>query len=80
MAKSTISSFLKKNEAIKVAVVAKRETIVDSKQRPRDDGLEVEKLLLIWIKELDGDSISIISENALRIYADHLKETPSTRA
>ena len=41
---------------------------------------EGEKLLLIWIKELDGDSISegIICEKALRIYADLLKETPST--
>ena len=45
---------------------------------------EVEKLLLIRIKEkeLDGDSSSegIISEKALYIYADELKETPSTCA
>ena len=45
---------------------------------------EVEKLLLIWIKEkeLDGDSIieGIICEKALRINADLLKETPSTGA
>ena len=45
---------------------------------------EVEKLLLIWIegKVLDGDSISegIIYEKYLRIYADLLKETPSTSA
>ena len=43
---------------------------------------EVEKLLLIWIKEIDGNSISegIISEKTLRIYADLLKETTSTSA
>ena len=45
---------------------------------------EVEKLLLIWIKEkkLDGDIISagVICDKALRIYADFLKETPSTIA
>ena len=43
---------------------------------------EVEKLLLIWIKEdeLDNDSISesIIFEKALRIHTDLLKKTLST--
>ena len=43
-----------------------------------------QQLLLIWIreKELDGDSISegITCEKALCIYADLLKETPSTSA
>ena len=41
---------------------------------------EVEKLLLMWIreKESDGDSVSegIICEKALCIYADLLKEDP----
>ena len=45
---------------------------------------EVEKLLLIWIKEieLDGNSIceGIICEKALRIYSNLLKDTPSTSA
>ena len=59
MAKSTISTFLKNKEAIKAADVAKGVTIVHSKQRPQIMD-EVEKLLIILIKEkeLDGDSIS----------------------
>ena len=81
MAKSTISTFLKNKEAIKAADVANGLTIVHSKQRPQimDD---VENLMLILIKELDGDSISegIICEKALRIYADLLKDTPSMSA
>ena len=66
-----------------LAYVANGVTIVHSKQRPQILD-EVEKLLLIWIieKELDGDSISegLICEKALHIYADLLKETPSTSA
>ena len=50
MAKSTISTFLKNKEAIKAVDVAKGVTIVHSKQRPQIMD-EVEKLLLIWIKE-----------------------------
>ena len=83
MSKSTISTFLKNKGTIKAADVAKGVTIVHSKQTPQIMD-EAEKLLLIWIreKELDGDSIgeSIICEKALLIYADHLKETPSTSA
>ena len=71
MAKSTISTFLKNKKMIKAADVAKGVAIVHSKQRPQITD-EVEKLLLIWIKEkeLDGDSISegIIREKALHIY------------
>ena len=78
-----ISTFLKNKEAIKTADVAKGVTIVHGKQRPHIMD-EVEKLLLILIKEkeLDGDSISegIICEKALCIYADLIKETPSTGA
>ena len=52
-----------------------------SKQRPQIVD-EVEKLLLIWIKEkeLDGDCISesMICEKALHINTNILKETPST--
>ena len=80
MAKSAISTFLKNKEAIKAADVAKGVTIVHSRQGPQIMD-EVEKLLLIWIKEkeLDDDSISegIICEKALRTYVDLLKETPS---
>ena len=63
------------------STIAKGVTIVHSKQRPQIM-CEVEKLLLIWIKELDGDSIceGIICEMALHIYADLPKETPSTSA
>ena len=57
MAISTISTFLKNKEAIKTADVANGVTIVHSKQRPQIMD-EVEKMLLIWIKELNGDSIS----------------------
>ena len=49
MEKSTISTFLKNEEAIQAADVANGETIVYSKQRPQIID-EVEKLLLIWIK------------------------------
>ena len=55
---------------MKAADVAKGVTIVHSKKRPQIMG-EVEKLLLIWIKEkeLDGDSINegIICEKAQQI-------------
>ena len=58
-------------------------TIVHSKQWPQIMN-EVEKLLLIWIKEkeMDGDSISegIICKKAQHIYDNLLKETPSTSA
>ena len=83
MAKSTISTFLKNKEAIKAADVAKGVTIVHSKQRSQImDEAEKLQLILIIENELDGDGISegIICEKALRIYADLLKETPSTCA
>ena len=50
MTKCTTSTFLKNKEAIKAADVAKGVTIVHSKQRQQIMD-EVEKLLLIWIKE-----------------------------
>ena len=83
MEKFTISTFLKNKEAIKAADFAKGVTILHSKQRPQIMD-EVEKLLLIWIKEkeLDGDSISEGKnfEKALNINANLLKETPSMSA
>ena len=53
MAKSTTSTFLKNKEAMKAADVVKGVTILHSKQRPQIMD-EVEKLLLIWIKERIG--------------------------
>ena len=50
MEKSTVSTFLKNKKTIRAADVAKRMTIVHSKQRPQKID-EVEKLLLILIKE-----------------------------
>ena len=50
MARSTFSPFLKNKDVIKAADVAKRVTIVQSKQRPQIMD-EVKKLLLIWIRK-----------------------------
>ena len=50
MAKYTISAFLKNKAAIKAADVAKGVTIVHSRQMMQIMD-EVEKLLLIWIRE-----------------------------
>ena len=64
IARCTILTFLEDKEEIKEANVAKGVTIVHSKQRLQIVD-EVEKLLLILIKEneLDGDSISSIRHN-----------------
>ena len=79
MAKSTISTFLKNKEAIKEANVAAGVSAL-SKQRPQSLE-EMEKLLLIWIKEkeLAGDSVSeaIICEKALQIHEDVVKDMPT---
>ena len=79
--KSTISTFLKNKQTINAVDVAKGVTNVHNKQRPQIVD-EVEKLLIILIKELNGNSISegIISKKVLRIYADLVKKTPSTSA
>ena len=79
MAKSTISTFLKKKEVIKAADVANGVTIVHGKQRPQ---IMDEVSANFDKKELDGDRISdgITCEKSLRIYADLLKKTPSTSA
>ena len=78
-----MSLFVKNKEAIKAADVANGITIVHSKQKSQilDNVLKLQ-LILIKEKEIDGDSISegIICEKTRRIYADHLKETPSTIA
>ncbi|XP_033011520.1 tigger transposable element-derived protein 1-like [Lacerta agilis] len=82
MAKSTICTILKNKEAIKGANVAKG---VKTLTRQRTQTIEeVEKLLLIWIKEkqLAGDSISesIICEKALHLHAELIRNTPGTSA
>ncbi|CAI5779200.1 transposable element-derived 1-like [Podarcis lilfordi] len=78
MAKSTICTILKNKEAIKGANVAKG---VKTLTRQRTQTIEeVEKLLLIWIKEkqLAGDSISesMICEKALYLHAELIRNTP----
>ena len=78
MAKSTISTFLKNKEAIRAADVAKGVKIDHSMPRLHIVD-EVEKLLFIWSKEKELDGDSIIYEKALRIYADLLKVSHSTR-
>ena len=76
MTKSTISTFLRNKEAMKAADVANGLTIVHHRQRPMTLD-EIEKMLLIWIKEkdLDGDSITedITCVKVLYILADLLK-------
>ncbi|XP_061433688.1 uncharacterized protein LOC133359240 isoform X2 [Lethenteron reissneri] len=80
MPRTTISTIVKKKEAIKSANVAKGVKFI-SKQRSQT--LEkVEKLLLIWIneKQLAGNSVSeaIICEKAKMLHADLLKDMPGT--
>nr|XP_023656335.1 tigger transposable element-derived protein 1-like isoform X2 [Paramormyrops kingsleyae] len=77
MAKSTLSTFLKKREDIKKAVVAKGVKSITAKNRPKTME-KMEHLLFIWInqKQLAGDSISqaMICEKAKALYADILSE------
>ncbi|KAF2369118.1 Homeobox domain-like [Trinorchestia longiramus] len=71
MAKSTISTFLKKIEALKGANVAKGVTSL-TKKKPQILE-EVEKLLLIFINEKQ-----LRGEKALQIYEVFLKKTNFT--
>lgn len=79
MAKSTISTILKKKDALKKADVSKGVTKL-TKQRSQVLE-EVEKLLLIWINEkrLKGDSISeaLICAKALELHQHLLSNQPS---
>ncbi|XP_069961426.1 tigger transposable element-derived protein 1 isoform X7 [Cherax quadricarinatus] len=80
--KSTISSILAKKEQIKEADVAKGVTMLTKK---RSQALEdVEKLLLVWIKEkqLAGDSVveAIICKMARQLHADLVKKMPGASA
>nr|XP_053629208.1 tigger transposable element-derived protein 1-like [Cherax quadricarinatus]XP_053629209.1 tigger transposable element-derived protein 1-like [Cherax quadricarinatus] len=80
--KSTIGSILSKKEQIKEADVAKGVNM-PTKKRPQIVE-EVEKLLLVWIKdeEIAGDSVSetIICEKARKLHADLVQKTPGTSA
>ena len=76
---STICTILKQKEEIKKFDVAKRVTMI-TKQRP--NLLDVEKLLLVWIKkkQLKGDSVSggITCTKAKVLYVDLVRKTPGT--
>ena len=82
MAKSTISTILKKREAIKAADVAKGVKSLTSKELKAVE--EVEKLLMVWIneKQLAGDSVSqaIICEKARLLCNDITRDTPGSSA
>ncbi|KAF7235332.1 Tigger transposable element-derived protein 1 [Varanus komodoensis] len=82
MAKSTISTILKRKDAIKRANLAKGVTLF-SKQRTQVLE-EVEKLLLVWLneKQLAGDSVTeaMICEKARKLHSDLLQKTPTRSA
>ena len=69
---STISTILKQKDAIKAVKPSKGITILSKRRSPTLE--EMERLLLIWIKdkEIAGDTITevIICEKACAIYAD----------
>ncbi|XP_061126126.1 tigger transposable element-derived protein 1-like [Syngnathus typhle] len=78
MAKSTISTILKKKEAIKAADVAKGvKTLTSRRHYPMED---VEKLLLQWVTERQarGEKVSepIICERARQLYSDLTRDSP----
>ena len=77
MPKSTISKFLKNNEMIKAVGVSKGSKVI-CKHRPQIIE-EVEKLLLVFIKEKrliwDNLSEAFICEKTLDIYGDLVKKT-----
>ena len=80
VAKSTISTFLKHKETLKVGDVAKG---VFGKSNRRPQILEkVEQLLLVWIneKQLQGDSVSeaMICEKDRHLHSDLVASTPSS--
>jgi len=79
MAKSTICTILKNRETIKKADVARGVTVI-TKQRSQTIE-EVEKLLLIWINDVAGNSVSesMICEKARRLHDDLVKKYPGTR-
>ena len=69
---STISTIIKQKDAIKAVKPSKGITIISKRRSPTLE--EMERLLLIWIKdkEIAGDTITevIICEKACAIYAD----------
>ncbi|XP_061756781.1 tigger transposable element-derived protein 1-like [Nerophis ophidion] len=82
MAKSTISTILKRKEAIKAADVAKGVKILTSKRHVKME--EVEKILLEWVTErqLKGEKVSepIICEKARQLYGDLIRDSPGDSA
>ncbi|XP_061900809.1 tigger transposable element-derived protein 1-like [Entelurus aequoreus] len=82
MAKSTISTILKRKEAIKAADVAKGVKILTSKRHVKME--EVEKILLEWVTERQskGEKVSepIICEKARQLYSDLIRDSPGDSA
>nr|XP_061806456.1 tigger transposable element-derived protein 1-like [Nerophis lumbriciformis] len=82
MAKSTISTILKKKEAIKAADVAKGVKTLTSRRPCRME--DVEKLLLQWVTERQqrGEKVSepIICERARQLYSDLTRDSPGDSA
>ena len=74
MAKSTISTILKKREAIKAADVAKRVKSLTSKRLPAVE--EVGNFLMVWIneKQLAGDSVRLLFVRKLDFCIVKLRE------
>ncbi|CAM1306297.1 Uncharacterised protein r2_g1601 [Pycnogonum litorale] len=74
---STISTIIKQKEAIKSVKPSKGITIISKRRSPTLE--EMERLLLVWIKdkEIAGDTITktIICEKASAIYCDLKADT-----
>nr|XP_020633897.1 tigger transposable element-derived protein 1-like isoform X5 [Pogona vitticeps] len=82
MAKSTISSILKKKNILKGIDVAKGVTILTKIRTPLIE--KVEKLLLVWMneKQLKGESINeaMIRAKAKKLHTDLMERNPSGSA
>ncbi|XP_051932493.1 uncharacterized protein LOC127607840 [Hippocampus zosterae] len=82
MAKSTISTILKRKEAIKAADVAKGVKTLSSRRTDKVE--EVEKVLLEWIthKQLRGDTVSetLICDKARELHNALTRDDPGSSA
>lgn len=82
MAKSTVSTILKRKEAIKAADVAKGVKTLSSRRSDKVE--EVEKVLLEWIthKQLRGDTVSetLICDKARELHNALTRDEPGSSA
>ncbi|BFZ13884.1 hypothetical protein BsWGS_16923 [Bradybaena similaris] len=71
---STIGTILKQKKALKAATPSKGPSIMSKRRSSVHD--EMGRLLLLWIKEIAGDTVTetIISEKATTIFNDLLTE------